>query len=175
MSDRPTITYSPQTGAEFTRISSIRCRLAAVLNLIEGATRPMSYWTWPSIDQRYSQSPVHWQVQPADPEFHEVVQIMKKARPLARSVCASCLALTKEPRCLMDDPDKHSIPPWWRTLPICGKCFAWIPGARVQDRQSDCFPRRRRNRLSGLGRAAHHVLPCLQRTGPESTSRTAGR
>jgi hypothetical protein len=81
MSDHPTISYSPQTGSEFTRNLTNPIPPAAILNLIESGTPAdvVMELAVESINGIRNRQFIG-QIQPADPEFHQVLQIMKKAQ-----------------------------------------------------------------------------------------------
>lgn len=80
--DRPTITYAPQTGSEFTRNLTNPIPPMSILNLIESGM-PADVVMELAVDsingirnRRYHGD----ELQEADPEFHQVIQIMGKAQ-----------------------------------------------------------------------------------------------
>ncbi len=79
--DRPTITYAPQTGSEFTRNLTTPIPPVVILNLIESgyAADVILELTVESINgirnRGFTGNP-----QPADPEFQQVLTIMRKAQ-----------------------------------------------------------------------------------------------
>ena len=81
LSDHPTISYSPQTGAEFTRNLTQPIPPASVLNLIESGNPAdvVMDLAVESINGLRNRQYIG-KIQPADPEFVQVVQTMKKAQ-----------------------------------------------------------------------------------------------
>ncbi len=81
-SDRPTISYAPQTGSEFTRNLTNPIPPASILNLIESGTPAdvVMELAVESINGLRNQQVFGGKVQPADPEFHQVIQTMRKAQ-----------------------------------------------------------------------------------------------
>lgn len=81
LSDRPTISYTPQTGAEFTRNLTQPLPPGAVLNLIESGNPAdvVMDLAVESINGIRNRQYIG-KLQPADPEFLQVVQTMKKAQ-----------------------------------------------------------------------------------------------
>jgi hypothetical protein len=81
LSDHPTISYQPQTGSEFTRNLTNPIPPAAILNLIESGTpadvvMELAVESINGIRNRQFSG----KIQPADPEFLQVLQTMKKAQ-----------------------------------------------------------------------------------------------
>ena len=70
MSDRPTISYAPQTGSEFTRNLTNPIPPASILNLIESGTPAdvVMELAVESINGVRNQQVFGGKVQPADPE-----------------------------------------------------------------------------------------------------------
>jgi hypothetical protein len=81
-SDRPTISYAPQTGSEFTRNLTNPIPPASILNLIESGTPAdvVMELAVESINGVRNQQVFGGKVQPADPEFHQVIQTLRKAQ-----------------------------------------------------------------------------------------------
>lgn len=82
LSDRPTITFSPQTGSSFTRNLITPIAPAAILNLIESGNPADLVLDLgvESINGIRNRQNVGGKVQEADPEFQLVGQIMQKAQ-----------------------------------------------------------------------------------------------
>ena len=81
MSDRPTITYTPQTGSEFTTNLTRPIPAAMILNLIEsGAPADLVMELAVESINGIRNRQVFGDLQPADPEFQQVIQIMRKAQ-----------------------------------------------------------------------------------------------
>jgi len=81
MSDKPTITYTPQTGSEFTRNLTNPIPPASILNLIESGTpadlvMELAVESINGIRNRGFTGTL----QKEDPEFQQVIQTMKKAQ-----------------------------------------------------------------------------------------------
>jgi hypothetical protein len=82
VSDRPTITYAPQTGSEFTRNLIQPIQPASILNLIESGTPADVVFELAveSINGIRNRQVFGGQIQPADPEFQQVIHTLKKAQ-----------------------------------------------------------------------------------------------
>jgi hypothetical protein len=82
MSDRPTVTYSPQTGSQFTRNLTNPLPPASILNLIESGTPAdvVMELAVESINGLRNRQFIGGKMQQADPEFHQVLQTMTKAQ-----------------------------------------------------------------------------------------------
>lgn len=81
MNDRPTITYSPQTGAEFITNLTRPIPAAMILNLIEsGAPADLIMELAVESINGVRNRQIFGDIQPADPEFQQVIQIIRKAQ-----------------------------------------------------------------------------------------------
>ena len=112
MSDRPTITYTPQTGSEFTRNLTNPIPPSSILNLIESGTpadivMELAVESINGIRNRGFTGTL----QKGDPEFQQVIQTMKKAQGSGYvSLRVSPGADKRSPDVLMGIRDKD-IPP----------------------------------------------------------------
>ena len=79
MSDRPTITYTPQSGSEFTRNLTNPIPPSSILNLIESGTPAdvVMELAVESINGVRNRG-FTGTLQKGDPEFQQVIQTMKK-------------------------------------------------------------------------------------------------
>ncbi len=82
LSDRPTVTYTPQTDSAFTRNLVQPIPPASILNLIENGSPAdvVMDLTVESINGVRNRQVVAGSVQDGDPEFQRVLQIMRKAQ-----------------------------------------------------------------------------------------------
>ncbi len=82
MSDRPTVTYSPQTGSQFTRNLTNPLPPVSILNLIESGTPAdvVMELAVESINGIRNRQFVGGKMQQGDPEFYQVLQNISKAQ-----------------------------------------------------------------------------------------------
>ena len=99
MSDKPTITYTPQTGSEFTRNLIDWIPPASILNLIESGTPAdvIMELAVESINGVRNRG-FTGTLQKGDPEFQQVIQTLKEAQT-SGYVSLRVLPGAKKPRC----------------------------------------------------------------------------
>ena len=150
MSDRPTITYTPQTGSEFTRNLTNPIPPASILNLIESGT-PADLVLELAVESinGIRNRGFTGTLQKEDPEFQQVIQTMKKAQA---SGYVSLRVLPgvdkKSPDTLLGIRDKDIPPALAAELDQMRRILRLDPeGARIQDRIRHASQGERRNRL----------------------------
>lgn len=110
--DRPTISYTPQTGSEFTRNLTNPIPPAMILNLIESGTPAdvVLELAVESINGVRNRQFIGG-MQPADPEFYQLLQIMKAAQASGHvSMRIKAGADKKSPDVLLTIQDKNISP-----------------------------------------------------------------
>ena len=154
MSDRPTVSYAPQTGSEFTRNLTNPIPPAAVLNLIESGNPAdvVMELAIESINGVRNRQFVGG-IQPADPGFYQVAQTMKKAQASGHvSMRIVPGGDKKNPDVLMTIHDKDIDPALVAELAAMRKVLHMAPPRCASSRSSSaCFPETKPKSPSELG------------------------